>query len=650
MGPKMPVDGEKLDMKLESISLILKDMLKVIKVVSLYPENNPLPQSLRRSFAEKLESIIQDYGEIRVRVNRDRLIYADEVIYKDKSKEESLAGLLFETGITEFTFKEGLEVEEIYRLLDSIRTYLNTPGKNADLAALIWESGISRFAFQTLEDVALSEYNENFDINVHLTNQELNQNSEAVFGTDGEESFQAIFTDDDPSDMRLEQASASSDGQPIKSGGGGQQPHSLFYAAVPGQPTDQESDEEIADEELLRVADAASAMGFSDLPAQPAGNLPNTALILNDEFKLSSEEEEKIQRIIAEDAEFDPYESTSELLKELLMQESELESFYESVTICEKVLTEFIQAARLAEAGRVLQYMKQLEDRLRNGKPLWAERLRDACVTAGSRDRLNVLKQALNDHPDVSTAELSGYLENFGWEALIGITDMMGEIENKSHRETLVSFLSRMGKDRIDIVARSIYDKRPDVVRNAITILSHIGDPKALKHLAKTAEHPDETVRLELVKALRVSPAEEALEILKNAVSDASAEVRREAVDSIVARRGQSAFDLITDVINDSGFDTLEEADQQTLLNAYSTLGGDQSVTFLGRLIMARNLFGNHKLRFLRRAAFEALSLNRSERCEVLLVKLSSSWRRDIKHRAQETINRRREIMYGDEQ
>ena len=48
--------------KFQDISLILKDLLKVIKVVSMYPEDNSLPQSMKRSFSEKLESIVEEYN------------------------------------------------------------------------------------------------------------------------------------------------------------------------------------------------------------------------------------------------------------------------------------------------------------------------------------------------------------------------------------------------------------------------------------------------------------------------------------------------------------------------------------------------------------------------------------------------------------
>ena len=64
---------------------------------------------------------------------------------------------------------------------------------------------------------------------------------------------------------------------------------------------------------------------------------------------------------------------------------------------------------------------------------------------------------------------------------------------------------------------------------------------------------------------------------------------------------------------------------------------------------MQPNPLRNQLMTELREAAFRALSYNGSEKCERLLIKLQSSWRPALKRLAKETIERRRTILYGDE-
>jgi HEAT repeat protein len=128
---------------------------------------------------------------------------------------------------------------------------------------------------------------------------------------------------------------------------------------------------------------------------------------------------------------------------------------------------------------------------------------------------------------------------------------------------------------------------------------------------------------------------------------DSDREVRNEAIDVLIGRSGPAAFETITSLINDERFILLEQEDQQKLLRAFSILGGDAAVGYLAQLILRFNPFRNATLSFYRRAAFEALSYNRSEKGERLLVKLASSWRPYIRRQASAALHRHREIIYG---
>ncbi|MFQ5453617.1 MAG: HEAT repeat domain-containing protein, partial [Candidatus Zixiibacteriota bacterium] len=424
---------------------------------------------------------------------------------------------------------------------------------------------------------------------------------------------------------------------------------SIFYSDLTDQTSKLLSNSDGIDEISLKTSEAATAMGYNDLSHQ-ATTLPNTALILNDEFKLSEEEEESIRKMLSEDAKFDPYEATLEIIKELLLQETEMNGFYESVTISEKIISEFIQASKLAESGRLLQFLKTLENRIRKDKPLWAERLKDAWVTAGSRDRLKILAEALNNYSQISSTELRKYLSNFGWEALNGITDLIEQVEHQHHKDCLSEHLTEKGRDHINIIGKGIFDKRLEVVHNSIKVLATIGNDKALNYLQKVASHNDDSVRRNLVLALRYCPNKNALAILKKAAGDSIPEIRKDAVEAIINRRGRPAFEAITEIINNDNFSALEQNDQQALLNAFSILGGDKAVGFLVSLILNYNYFRNPVQSFFRKAAFNALSLNRSEKCELTLIKLTRSWRPEIKRLAQNAIHKRRENIYGDRQ
>jgi len=617
---------------IDDIKLILKDFHKIIKVISMYPENNPLPQSMKRSFSDKLIELIKKNGSIDITVSKDKLTYRKETVYIDRSREERLAGLFFDAGLNGFSFKDSLELDDIHRLLDVLKNYVNAPHRAEEFVNNIWEVGVNGFTVTTVEDVNLAAYDGDFRIQEFLesyNDDDDERDRDSVLNEEYQSLFSYIETDDDEnSDVPAAPVHIEFDDE--------------------GQVSQVSEPESLVDDPdgSLRTVAAVEAMGFADLPPAKV-NIYDTNLLLDDEYRLSTEEEELMKRMVADDALFDLYESTSALLKELFQHETELNGFHETAGICEKILKEFILAGKIIEAGLLLQYVRELDEKIRGDKPQWAERLKEINLTAGSRDYLAALAETLNGHPGIGTDELLRYLDNFGWEALSGITDLLGELEHRLHRDTLCNYLSSRGRDKVSIIARSIADKRWYVVRNAVIILARIGDEQALSFLKKVVRHDQPQVRRELVNSLEECHNETALEILGVMVHDSDDEIRQAAVGAIVARRGQKAFEVITDIINDDTFRKLARENQQQLLNAYSIIGGDHAVEYLSGLILRVNPLKDATLTFFREAAFEALTLNRSEKSEKFLLKLTSSWRPQLKQLAMAAIKKRREIIYG---
>ncbi len=614
--------------KIADIRKILRDLLKVIKVVSLYPEDNPLPQSLKLSFAERLIDLINEHGELQIIVEKDQLLVQEEVVFQDQSKEDSLAKIFFDSGISQFTFLADITDEDIYLFLNAIKTYLNAPAEDRDLTVSLWESNQRAITFSTVEDIIMEEYDDSIKVQEFHSDEQAQSSRFQLFGTDDIKPYDSLFSNSSD-DSGLISTSIADDETPTP-----EQQAALLFGVTEEQG------------EALHATEAARAMGYDDLPG--VTNYPDASLIIQDEISLTEQEESIIQSLLRDDAEFDIYESTSEILKEMLLQEVEINGFYETVTICEKIVTELVHIGKLFESSSLLTFLRELKHRIELERPLWAERLKDALITAGSRERLKVLATALNENKNVGTDELSKYLNNFGPESLGGITELLGEFDFRHHREALCAYLTKAGTDSVQILSKGMYDKRWFVVRNTVMILARIGNKKSLSYLKEALRHPERRVRLELVNGIENNELPEALELLKQAVADDDSEIRQIAINAILSRRGIPAFEAITDIINDDIFLKLEQHHQQALLITFSRLGGDQAIGFLTELIQQRSLIPSHSVAFFRQAAFQALAHNRSEKAEKTLRKYSSTWRPELRRLATNALKQRARIMSGE--
>jgi len=604
----------------EEISLILRDFLKVIKAVCLYPANNSLPQSLRQSFASRLLDTAEDYGRIRLEVDRSAIGFEGEVVHRDRSREENLAAIFFDAGITEFTFTAAMTVDDLNTLFDTLKLYLNAEEHDHDLAALLWEAEINGFGFATAEDIELADYDSSLIEEEYFKNS---QTSNELIGTDSVEAYVSMFAPQAP-DRPVDESKEDPDG-------------------VMSSPEVFGLGEDSA--ESLQTDAAARAMGLNDLPS--GRRLPDTTLLLNDELKLSEEEEARMKEIREDDARFDAYKSTATLVKEMFLQEIEIKGFMETITICAKVLSETTQAGRLDVAAGLLRFVRKLESKIEARKPLWTEKLRDIFLTIGSRDRLKQLTEALNSHERVSREDLAAYLSHFDWHALSALTDLLGTLEHRHHREALCDYLVEQGRSNVDLIAKGMFDKKWYVVRNSVLILGHIGGDKALAHLRKAVDHEDRRVRHELVTALQHCPSPKAATLLKPMVTDPDAEIRQAALRSLMCRDDEETFLVVSSLVTRPTFAEVDPADQTALLIGYSKLGKERAVAHLAMLARRLNPWRNAERTLLRKVAFIALAHNPSEKAERLLESLAGNWRPDIKRKAQEALQKRRAMTSG---
>lgn len=624
---------------LQEVSVILKDLLKVIKVVSLYPENNPLPASLKRSFSDKLEWFVEDVGNLNFIIKKNQIYLDENLVYENNSKEDNLASIFFDAGITQLILKVGLSQEEIFSFLEIMKQYLNSTNKSLDIVGLFWEEGISNIVLVSLEEKYLNEYSDDFDYKKYMESKEEERFSAPYLKPDEVQDYSEIFNEDQQQKNRDEL-----DDENIKI-----EHSSSFFEISPVLDSSTPFDSLNINPKTYQTKAASEAMGFDDLPCE-SKKLAATDFFFTDDFKKSREDAEMILKVINQDADFDPFESTVEILKEMLLQENELSAFSETVTICGKIIHEFISKSKLAEAGQILKFLKELQERIKEQRPLWADKIREEYATAGSRDRLNQLAETLNENDSINPVELKGYLENFGWEALTGISELIGQVEAEGYRQCLSEYLIKHGAQNVDLIGKGIFDKREDVIMQTIYILGKIGNQRALSYLTKVINHPEDIIRFELLNALKDNPDDNAVKILKVCSSDVNPEISKKAIDLIATQSGKQAVETMEEIIKSNIFPAFSDDDKKSLLVSYSQSGKEHAVSFLSSMASSIIIFYNKHKTFCRRAAFEALRINTSEKADLALKRLSKSIFPNVKHQAKSALLWRREHNTGVEQ
>lgn len=613
---------------LRDISLVLKDLLKIIKVLSLYPPDNPLPIKMRKSVGDQFVEVVSRYDGLRFDVQSDHLEYRKETVYYDKNKDEALAALFYNAGIILLEFKTGLSYEDFNIFLDLVRNYINDRSPDRDLVSSLWQEQFSHIYFRTVDDVALSEYNSDLAIRELFPDRLTDADDKA-----GVIYNQIILEDENRSEASFEGDEGGREGTTYIEFDDDDEPDEPSATLKDLPPLSQ------------NAKDAIKQMGIS-LESPPKGKDP-FSIYLNKGFAPAKEEQKEIRRLLESNRNFDPYRTVVRILLEILHLWKDQKSFFETVSICENVLDQLLSAGEFGVAADFVHSIRNLQIEVKAESNAFSNRLADFIRRSGESDCVDRLTEIINRQDGGDSSSIEIYLEALGWESLTNIVAMLGKLVTKDARLAVCEFLASHGRGHVNIIGSGIRDTKWYVVRNSVMILGKIGTDEILTYLKAAAQHSHKAVRIEIISALSRVASDEAGDILCTFLDDKDPDIRRRCLRQLEKRGGRKPFESLRETVDSDDFGNYALEEQEWYLIALSRLGGEEVVDYLASIIGSiRFLIPAHSIRF-RLAALTALVHNRSDDAERVILKFSCSRRRWLREAASAALDQRRRLIYG---
>lgn len=589
------------------LNLLLRDLLKVVKILSLYPDDNPLPTRMRSSISTKFVELVNRYDGLKFDIREEEILYLGDTVFQDSGRDESLAEMFYQAGIITLEFRIGLSIGDFNAFLNLLKNFSNDCSTDRDLVTLLWQENFEFIHFLTLEDLALDNLNSEITINELYPN----------YGVEDERGldFAAILAFESPDD----------EDEPEYEGG--------FREC-------ELSDEQ---EDGLRQMELSG----SDSEDGPFLNF------LKKGAELVREDTVAVQKLVEENRCFDHYRCITRIMIDILRFWDDREKFDETVVICDKILDELLKSGAFAAAADFVHSLRNFQIEMVQDKKQTAARLTEFMRRAGDSSHVERLTDIINRQEKIDISSISTYLESLGWESLSHIVKMLARLVARESRMMVCDYLVRNGRKNLSVIGKEVYSKKWFVVRNAVYIMGRIGTNEVLHFLKISATNPEVRVREETIEALLLVKTEEAAAILAWFLNDEEPRLRRLALDHLGRIGGSVSFKAIGAVILSRDFfiRTLEE--QSGLLATYSRIGGSEVVEVLAGLIGGSSLFSLVRKTDLRLAALRALAHNNSEEAEAKILKLSRSWRRWLRRAAGDALKYRqrhlnsREVEHG---
>ena len=142
--------------ELASIKRLLILLDKTAKSSRTYGATNPVAQKFLQQLFDALTAHLGQYSKLAFLVQRSELYVNGDLVYRSEqeSGHENIAFKLYTDGIRELTFLDGLQLEDLSALLDSLWGSLDPEEDDDDIVTRLWAKNLSSITLVTAEEIA----------------------------------------------------------------------------------------------------------------------------------------------------------------------------------------------------------------------------------------------------------------------------------------------------------------------------------------------------------------------------------------------------------------------------------------------------------------------------------------------------------------
>lgn len=549
--------------KLQTVKGVIGLLFLAARNQTMYPENHAIFQESLLAVVSRLDPFLKKYGDIRLDIEKDRLLFEDETVYKDNPKKDQLAYPLFRDGIQWLEFQEGIErweISDLIKIMNQYRRLQEEP--KGDLVTALWEKDLPHIQYAATDVLWNAETVKDFSA-FRLTGNE-NQDAEGhgVGGTSSRcKADPADTLDDDPEDTA---------GTAWGSGTGGDMPVSILDITI----------REMTPEELRRLEEMVA--------------------------------EEEIQT---------DTEDVLDVLWLILGSQNELEDY---AIVLEFIKEEFKATLAQGEFRIALDFLANLKKTYQSSKTEkpWAQPLlRQFFVDIAEPQVLGVVKSVLANL-DKQRADQVGVFRKFLLSlppsAITALAPMLMEQISHSLERQLMEIIGSHARKDTSSLEQLLDRSEETLVKKLVYIIGHVDGKNIIQILIRMTEHPSGRVRLEALRALE-RRNKNMIKELFHLVNDPVPTIRRRMWHHLEQYKDEETGDLILDYLLK---EKILYRDDQQILNCFKTLGrcGKQSsVPFLGQTLLGQVWdFGTERTIRRQGAVLALLELDTQEARDIL--------------------------------
>jgi hypothetical protein len=155
----MPEETKQSEILSPEIYDVMRALVTAIRIVKLYPPNNPVYAQTVKEAQEVLSRFLENTPEYFMGVQKTCFTYLHTQLGKDTDANKAIAQDLFAKGIRNIIFRKGITEKEMMDLFQALALQSKEIAMQSGISSILWEKGVSKIEVNEagLEEIITSK-------------------------------------------------------------------------------------------------------------------------------------------------------------------------------------------------------------------------------------------------------------------------------------------------------------------------------------------------------------------------------------------------------------------------------------------------------------------------------------------------------------
>jgi hypothetical protein len=547
--PEQEEEKPKVDpAEVKKASNVIQFFKKSFSLIKLYPPENPSAAKSIDLFNNQLGEFLNEYEELAIQLGEFSFSYKGEVVFQDEERRKSLPFLFYKDGLRELSFHKGLDKQELNEFFRTISEVSDLSPEDADIVNSLWEKNFVYIRYYSMDE---------------FLDQEIGEPTEEIIPFD-------------------------------KAG----------FAKGKVEMTPE--DDELFKKDLSLVIQEGREKGEGEYEGEDAGTgmVPGTSV-----GPVSKDDAPEIESMISESRKTPHRTELIDLLFELLFCEQREEEFAAITGVLGECHQKVLEETDFSMGLSILNRVEELKKIISPKSEERAKLLGNISDSAKKPEFIASLRKIYSEGRITDFDTFFEYLENLGASAFPVVAAIWEESRFPYSRQKATNYLKKIGKQDLNSLLNLARGQSASLTREILSILTTGGERTEMAQLEDFVNHPDKTIRLDVINALGKSGDEASNKVLLRFLSDKDTQIRTAALKSLKYLGDSATLDSVKQMAQEKGFKEKGRREKEAILKFLGSTKSGEISAFLQSLLKKGKIFFPHKTNEIRLCAASALGV-----------------------------------------